>query len=108
MAELKPTRKSNPGNIYDAFAKQMFSRIFMIIDFLRNYADENFVAEINLKRIRPAPTHYFGHDGKERIADLVFQCPLKAGGDRMAVIVFEHQSSALALTKFGMRNSPNP
>jgi hypothetical protein len=49
-----------------------------------------------LKKITLAPTHYFGKDGKERIVDLVFRCPLKNGsGSLMAVIVFEHQSGSL-------------
>ena len=55
-----------------------------------------FIKEINLKKITLAPTHYFGKDGKERIVDLVFRCPLKnGGGNLMAVIVFEHQSGSL-------------
>jgi hypothetical protein len=37
-----------------------------------------------------------GQQGNERIADLVFQCPLKDGnGDVMAVIVFEHMNRSL-------------
>ena len=74
----------------------MLGQIAVFVDFLMNYADPQFIAEIDLEQIRPAPTHYFGKSGKERIADLVFQCPLKGtGGDRMAVIVFEHQSKNL-------------
>ena len=84
------------GNIFDAFAKQMFGRVLVFVDFLVHYADPKFVAEVNLKRIKPAPTHYIGKDGDEQIADLVFQCPLKNGtGNLMAVIVFEHQSGNL-------------
>ena len=84
------------GNIFDAFAKQMLGQILMFVDFLLYYADKKFVAEISLKKIQPAPTHYFGKTGKERIADLVFQCFLKnGGGDQMAIIVFEHQSKRL-------------
>jgi len=87
---------TSPGNIFDAFAKQMFSRVLVFTDFLSCYADPKFVAEIDLKKIKPAPTHYIGKDGDERIVDLVFQCPLKNGtGNLMAVIVFEHQSGSL-------------
>jgi hypothetical protein len=74
----------------------MFSRIMVFVDFLIHYADPKFVAEIDLKRIRPAPTHYIGQKGDERIVNMVFQCPLKNGnGSLMAVIVFEHQSGSL-------------
>ena len=74
----------------------MFSRVLVFVDFLTHYADPKFVAEIDLTKIKPAPTHYIGKDGDERIVDLVFQCPLKNGsGSLMAVIVFEHQSGSL-------------
>ena len=74
----------------------MFSRTLLFVDFLLHYADEKFIAEVDLKKIQPAPTHYIGKDGDERIVDLVFQCPLKSGdGNLMAVIVFEHESKSL-------------
>ena len=90
----KKTRKK--GNIYDAFVKRMFGQLLVFMDFLLNYADKKFVAAIQLKKIKPAPTHYFGKEGDERITDLTFLCPLKNGrGTLMAVIIFEHQSSDL-------------
>ena len=74
----------------------MFGQVLVFADFLTFYADPKFVAEIDLKKIEPAPTHYIGKEGDERIVDLVFQCPLKNGtGSLMAVIVFEHQSGNL-------------
>ena len=89
-------KKSKPGNIFDAFVKSMFGRIFIFADFLKNYADPKFLVEIDLRKIKPAPTHYFGKDGDERIVDLVFQCPLKNGdGSMLAVIIFEHKSGNL-------------
>ena len=90
------TVKKRAGNIFDTFAKLIFGRILVIIDFLLHYADPIFVSKIDLKRITPAPTHYISPDGNERIADLVFRCPLKNGkADTMAVIIFEHQSGNL-------------
>ena len=93
------TRKNEPkpqGNYIDTFVKRMFVQIVVFADFLLNYADPKFVAEINLKKIQPAPTHYIGQKGDERIIDLIFQCPLKnGGGSLMAVIVFEHQGGSL-------------
>lgn len=70
--------------------------MLVFADFLLNYADPVFVAEIDTTKITPAPTHYFGKDGSEQIADLVFQCPLKSGdGNLIAIIIFEHQSGSL-------------
>ena len=93
------TKSKLLGNIYDTFVKRMFGQIFVFIDFLLHYADQKFVDEIDLNRIVPAPTHYIGGEGDERIADLVFLCTLKdGGGSLMAVIVFEHQGSHLKKT----------
>ena len=84
------------GNVFDTFTKQMFGLILVFIDFLVNYADSVFVSKIDLDKIEAAPTHYISLDGNERIADLVFRCPLKDGkGSTMAVIIFEHQSGSL-------------
>ena len=84
------------GNVFDTFTKQMFGLIFVFIDFLVNYADSVFVSKIDLDKIEAAPTHYISLDGNERIADLVFRCPLKDGkSSTMAVIIFEHQSGSL-------------
>jgi hypothetical protein len=92
----KEQDKSQPGNIYDAFAKSFFGRVVVFADFLRHYGNRKFVDEVNLSKISLAPTHYIGKDGGERIVDLVFQCPLKHGkGTLTAVIVFEHQNDSL-------------
>ena len=93
VAKSEPKKR---GNVFDTFVKQMFGRIFVFIDFLLHYADKEFVDAIDLSKIRPAPTHYIGKDGAERIVDLVFECPLKhGGGNLMTVIVFEHQGGSL-------------
>ena len=93
------TRKSKPkqqGNYIDTFVKRMFGQVVVFIDFLQNYADKHFVAEIDVKNIKPAPTHYIGQKGDERIIDMVFKCPLKnRDGSLMAVIIFEHESKNL-------------
>ena len=86
---------SMQGNYIDAFAKRIFGRVLVFTDFLEHYADKRFVSAIDTKQIEPAPTHYLGKDGDERIVDLVFHCPLKAGGTTTAVVVFEHQSGNL-------------
>ncbi|MDR3198338.1 MAG: Rpn family recombination-promoting nuclease/putative transposase, partial [Planctomycetaceae bacterium] len=91
----KPSKK-RPGNIYDAFVKNIFGRLLVFIDFLQNYADPHFVSNIEINKIYPAPTHYFGLKGDEQILDLVFCCPLKKSNANMkAVILFEHAGSSL-------------
>jgi hypothetical protein len=91
-----PKKDKTPGNYIDSFVKRMFGRVLVFTDFILNYADAKFVAMIDTTKIKPAPTHYFGKEGDERIVDLIFQCPLKSGdGSLMAVIVFEHESKTL-------------
>ncbi|MDR0703435.1 MAG: Rpn family recombination-promoting nuclease/putative transposase [Planctomycetaceae bacterium] len=88
--------KTRPGNIYDTFVKNIFGRLLVFIDFLKNYADPNFVNCIEINKIYPAPTHYIGWKGDERILDLVFCCPLKdCNANMKAVILFEHAGSLL-------------
>jgi hypothetical protein len=100
---VKSTSSSTPknsqkpqGNYIDTFVKRMFGQVVVFIDFLQNYADKQFVAEIDVNKIQPAPTHYIGVWGDERIIDMVFRGPLKNGdGSLMAVIIFEHESKNL-------------
>jgi hypothetical protein len=90
------SKRKSPGNYIDSFVKRFFGWVMVFADFLVHYGDKDFVSQIDLKRIKPAPTHYLGQKGDERITDLVFQCPLKDGrGDMMAVIVFEHMGHSL-------------
>ena len=93
---VQPPHPQSPGNFIDAFVKKIFSQIVVFVDFLKWYADPEFVDAIDLTKIKPAPTHYIRKAGDERIVDLVFQCPLKNGnGNLMVVIIFEHQSGSL-------------
>ncbi|MDR2117602.1 MAG: Rpn family recombination-promoting nuclease/putative transposase [Planctomycetaceae bacterium] len=93
-SKKQPTKR--PGNIYDTFVKNIFGRILVFIDFLQNYADPQFVSNIEINKIYPAPTHYIGMKGNERIVDLMFCCPLKnSNGNMKAVILFEHVGSSL-------------
>ncbi|MDR2440577.1 MAG: Rpn family recombination-promoting nuclease/putative transposase, partial [Planctomycetaceae bacterium] len=88
--EEKQSESTRPGNIYDAFVKNIFGRIFVFVDFLLNYADSEFINKIDLEKISPVQTHYIGLKGDERILDLVFSCPLKNQINTKVMIVFEH------------------
>ncbi|MGL4941906.1 MAG: Rpn family recombination-promoting nuclease/putative transposase [Thermoguttaceae bacterium] len=96
MASKKSAPKKKQGNIFDAFVKNVFGRVVVFVEFLRCYANPQFITQLDLKSIHLAPTHLFGKDVDERIVDLVFQCPLKDGcGSLLAVIIFEHQTGSL-------------
>ena len=62
MSKLKSSKRKtkSQGNDIDAFAKRMLGRIFVFVDFLLHYANQQFVAEIDLKRIKPAPYFIWG------------------------------------------------
>ncbi|MDR2440680.1 MAG: Rpn family recombination-promoting nuclease/putative transposase [Planctomycetaceae bacterium] len=96
VKKSKKSSKKRPGNIYDTFVKNIFGRILVFIDFLKNYADPCFVDNIDINKIYPGPTHYIGLKGDEQILDLVFCCPLKKCNANMkAVILFEHTGGSL-------------
>jgi hypothetical protein len=65
-------KPKSTGNYIDGFVKKMFGQVLVFVDFLTHYADKEFVSQIDLKKLRPAPTHYIGAKGDERIVDLVF------------------------------------
>ncbi|MDR1271220.1 MAG: Rpn family recombination-promoting nuclease/putative transposase, partial [Planctomycetaceae bacterium] len=89
----EPTR---PGNIYDAFVKNIFGQMFVFSDFLLHYADSDFVDKLDLDKISSSPTHYIAPSGVERILDLVFSCPLKNRTNAKTMIVFEHAGNTFA------------
>ncbi|MDR0610299.1 MAG: Rpn family recombination-promoting nuclease/putative transposase [Planctomycetaceae bacterium] len=86
----EPHESTRQGNIYDVFVKNMFSRVLVFVDFLLNYADQEFVSKIDLEKISPAPTHYITPKGNEQILDLIFSCPLKNQINVKVMIIFEH------------------
>lgn len=74
----------------------MFSKVVLFAAFLQHYANQQFVALLDLANIKAVPTHIFGKDGVEQIVDLIFKCPLKTGGTAIwVVIIFEHQTTDL-------------
>ncbi|MDR1924617.1 MAG: Rpn family recombination-promoting nuclease/putative transposase [Planctomycetaceae bacterium] len=90
-----------PGNIYDVFAKNIFGRVLVFIDFLLNYASLDFVDKIEIDKIYPLPTHYISKFLDEQILDLVFACPLKGDNSNIkAIIVFEHDGRSDADLSF--------
>ncbi|MDR2117202.1 MAG: Rpn family recombination-promoting nuclease/putative transposase, partial [Planctomycetaceae bacterium] len=99
----KQPNKKRPGNIYDVFVKNFFGRVFVFCDVLINYAEPNFVCNIDLDKITAAPTHYIGEKGDERILDLVFWCPLKNGLNTKTVVLFEHVGSGGTLDNLPIR-----
>ncbi|MGL6193889.1 MAG: hypothetical protein ACRC2T_03600 [Thermoguttaceae bacterium] len=49
----EPTTNENQGNIYDAFVKNVFGRVFIFADFLQHYADQKFFSQIALIKSSP-------------------------------------------------------
>lgn len=94
VKKSKTTQSSKQGNIYDTFVKEMFSQIYIVADFLVHYAKKEFVNTLDLSTLELVNTHFFDKTGREKIADLVFQCK-RPGSDKdaMVVIVFKHTSS---------------
>lgn len=96
MTKPKPSMPKKPkssGNIHDQFVRAVFANTELVAEFLKQYAAPALVRQIDLKRIKLESTHFFGDDGRERIADLIFSIPLKKGlGSTGVIFVFEHKS----------------
>jgi hypothetical protein len=93
--EQERAQTSRPGNIYDVYVKDMFSRVWLFNDFLESYADWDFVRDIDTSNITLMPTHYISLGGREQILDLLFSCSLKNQVDVKVVIIFEHAGNSI-------------
>ncbi|MDR2705463.1 MAG: Rpn family recombination-promoting nuclease/putative transposase [Planctomycetaceae bacterium] len=92
----KSGKKTQSGNIFDAYIRQILCHITVFVDFLLNYADPKVVGNLDLNRITPFPTHSFDRQGKERISDMIFLCGLKnCSGVMGVIIVFEHVGNSI-------------
>ncbi|MDR2705674.1 MAG: Rpn family recombination-promoting nuclease/putative transposase, partial [Planctomycetaceae bacterium] len=97
----RKAKKSNTNttvNIHDQFVRAAFANLELVAEFLKLYVgktDEGrkLLKLMDLKRIRLEPTQFFGPEGRQRIADLIFWIPLKHGkGSAGVVFIFEHKS----------------
>jgi len=92
----QPNRKAAPkssGSIHDRFVRSVFAHIELVAAFLRLYVAPILLKQLDLHKIKLEPTHFFGEEGHERIADLIFSIPLKRKrGSMKVVFVFEHKS----------------
>ncbi|MDR1268155.1 MAG: Rpn family recombination-promoting nuclease/putative transposase [Planctomycetaceae bacterium] len=97
----QPAQKSNANitvNIHDEFVRAVFAHLELVIEFLKLYVGKTrdgrkLLKLLDLKRIRLEPTQFFGPEGRQRIADLIFWIPLKHGkGSAGVVFIFEHKS----------------
>jgi hypothetical protein len=99
MKKSAPKSKSNTAvNIHDEFVRAVFANLELVVEFLILYVGKTcegrkLLKLFDLKRIRLEPTQFFGPEGRQRIADLIFWIPLKSGkGLAGVVFIFEHKS----------------
>ncbi|MDR0705090.1 MAG: Rpn family recombination-promoting nuclease/putative transposase, partial [Planctomycetaceae bacterium] len=94
----QPVISNKTVNIHDEFVRAVFANLELVIEFLKLYVGKTregrkLLKLLDLKRIRLEPTQFFGPEGRQRIADLIFWIPLKHGkGLAGVVFVFEHKS----------------
>ena len=94
MSKRKPqSAPKSSVNIHDRFVRSVFAHVELVAAFLRLYVAPILLKQLDLRRIKLEPTHFFGEEGRERIADLIFSIPLKRKrGSMKVVFVFEHKS----------------
>ncbi|MDR0391449.1 MAG: Rpn family recombination-promoting nuclease/putative transposase [Planctomycetaceae bacterium] len=85
-------------NIHDEFVRAVFAKRELVTEFLKFYVGKTeegrrLLKLLDLRRIKLAPTQFFGQEGLQSIADLIFTIPLKNGqGTTGVVFIFEHKS----------------
>jgi hypothetical protein len=96
--ELEQLNKREVSSIHDEFVRAVFSERELIIEFLRFYVGKTeeglaMLGLLDLEGLESQETHFFDSEGHQRIADLIFNIPLKdKSGGAGVIFVFEHKS----------------
>ncbi|MBF0153418.1 MAG: Rpn family recombination-promoting nuclease/putative transposase [Magnetococcales bacterium] len=83
MAELTP---------HDAIYHRLFSYPEMVADLLRNFLDPALAAELDLSRMTRLNTKLTAQTGERRRGDMVWEVPIRAGGNLFLLLMLEFQS----------------
>ncbi len=87
------------GNPHDRFGRKTLGDPEIAADFLRCYADPMVGRHVNLDRLVPDATQFFGHVFRQVVLDVPYLARLRDGsGDAEVLIVFEHKSSPSVFT----------
>ncbi|MDR0336470.1 MAG: Rpn family recombination-promoting nuclease/putative transposase [Planctomycetaceae bacterium] len=95
---INRSKQMSSVNIHDEFVRAVFAHLDLVAEFLTLYLGKTrdglkLLKQLDLKHIKLETTKFFGHEGLERIADLIFWIPLKRGkGMTGVVFIFEHKS----------------
>jgi len=82
------------ANPHDRFGRKTLGDPEIAADFLRCYADPVIAKHINLDRLTPDATQFFGRVFREVVLDVPYITRLQDdSGDAEVLIVFEHKSS---------------
>ena len=94
----RPTRQPRQS---DASSKRLFSHRRVVADSIRLIGDDDWVDDLDLGRLQRLPTERISDDLRNRLADMTWWAPFKAGaGGRLARV------GALFHVEF--QTSPNP
>ena len=79
--------------IFDKTLKELFSRPELVKNFLQGFVDEDFVEDIDFKKIEKKNTNFITEIFKERATDLAIKLNMKGGKCAYLYILFEFQST---------------
>ncbi len=80
------------GNLDDPLTRGILNDPKVAADLLSHYLPPEIAPLVDWHRLKPEPTHYFGRQGEEHIVDLLFNAPLKTGGEMEVLLLIEHKS----------------
>lgn len=77
---------------HDSIYHRIFSHPQMVEDLLQNFLDLEIFKELDLSRIRRENTKFTAPKGQRRRGDIVWEIPIRGGGDLFVLLLLEFQS----------------
>ncbi|OQA11824.1 MAG: hypothetical protein BWY64_04044 [bacterium ADurb.Bin363] len=80
-------------HLYDKTLKELFSRPEIVRDFLKEFADSDFINDIDFTRIEKKNTSYIAKTFKNKYTDLALKLNMTGGKCAYLYLVIEFQST---------------
>lgn len=78
---------------HDGLYHRLFSHPEMVVELLRDFVDEPWIADLDLTGLERLNARFDGVDGERRDGDIVWRVPLHSGGEGYLLLLLEFQST---------------
>ena len=77
---------------HDSLYHRFFSYPGMVVDLLKNFLDPKLLKELDLSNLRRVNTKFTAPQGQRRRGDVVWEIPIRDGGNLYLLLILEFQS----------------